>query len=43
MSENPSVDLARLGFGENFQVSPCFTPNLVVKYCKNHGYPVDFA
>jgi len=24
-------------------VSPCFTPNLVVKYCKNHGYPVDFA
>ena len=25
VSESPSVDLARLGFGENFQVSPCFT------------------
>ena len=23
-------------------VPPCFTPNLVVKYCKDHGYPVDF-
>ena len=25
VSESPSADLARLGFGENLQVSPCFT------------------